>query len=58
MNQKLRFKEFLHQVEKTHFNTKTTVAGKNTIQQTTRNVLRKDGLAALKADLQIGRAHV
>lgn len=52
MHQNLHFKEFLHQVEKTNFNTKTTVSGKLTIQQTTRNDLRKQGLAALKADLQ------
>ena len=47
----LEFKKFLHEVEETNFGTKETVSGATTIQQTTRNEIRKKGLAALKADL-------
>ena len=50
--EELQFTKFLHEVEKTNFGTKETVSGKLTIQQTTRNELRKKGLAAFKADLE------
>lgn len=46
-----RFSEFLRKVEQTEFQTNTTATGTNTIQQSQRNVLRKEGVAAFKADL-------
>lgn len=49
----LEFKNFLHSIENRTFNTISTAAGIETIQQTTRNELRKEGLAALKADLEM-----
>jgi len=50
---KLQFKEFLHRMEDSEaFSTKETSAGILTIQQTERNALRKEGLAALKSDLE------
>ena len=51
-NYKPKFSEFLHNIETTEFETNTTATGALTIQQSTRNELRKEGLAALKADLE------
>lgn len=48
----LKFKHFLHDIESRKFDTITTASGSQIIQQTTRNELRKEGLAALKWDLQ------
>lgn len=45
------FKAFLRQVEETNFETNTTAAGTLTIQQTTRNKLRAEGVEALREDL-------
>lgn len=47
-----QFGAFLHQIETTNYSTNTTATGALTIQQSTRNELRKQGVAALKADLQ------
>lgn len=49
----LKFKEFLHSLENRDFSTITTAGGVETIQQTTRNELRKEGVQALKADFQM-----
>lgn len=48
----LKFTQFLHEVEDTQFETNTTATGTVTIQQTIRNDLRKEGVKALKADLE------
>ena len=48
----LKFKQFLHDIENREFDIITTANGSEIIQQTTRNELRKEGLAALKWDLQ------
>ena len=48
----LKFKQFLHDIENREFDIITTASGSEIIQQTTRNELRKEGLAALKWDLQ------
>ena len=48
----LKFKQFLHDIENREFDIITTDSGSEIIQQTTRNELRKEGLAALKWDLQ------
>lgn len=45
------FKEFLHTVETTDYTTNTTSTGLTTLQQSTRNNLRREGLKALKTDL-------
>lgn len=47
----LEFKKFLHKVEDAEFEHNTTITGTTTIQQTSRNNLRREGLAALKEDL-------
>ena len=49
----LEFTKFLKEVEQSQYDTNTTATGTVTIQQTTRNVLRKAGLAALKHDLEL-----
>ena len=47
-----QFSNFLHQVEKTDYSTNKTASGALTIQQSTRNSLRREGLKALAADLK------
>lgn len=47
----LEFKKFLKKVSKNAFEHNTTITGTTTIQQTSRNNLRREGLAALKDDL-------
>lgn len=47
-----KFSEFLKIVEATEYGTNTTATGALTIQQSARNELRKQGVAALKEDLQ------
>ena len=45
------FVRFLQEVENNNFETNTTATGLKTIQQSTRNELRKQGVKALKEDL-------
>ena len=52
MEKPTNFSDFLHKVEVTEYPTNTTSTGNVTIQQSIRNELRKEGVAALKADLQ------
>lgn len=52
MEKPTQFTEFLQKVEQTEFETNTTATGAYTIQQSQRNALRKEGLAAFKADLE------
>lgn len=52
MDYQPKFKEFLKTVENTEYATNTTATGALTIQQSIRNELRKEGVAALKADLE------
>ena len=52
MKQKLQFPKFLDEVSKSSYEQNTTTTGTVTIQQTTRNELRKAGVEALKADLE------
>lgn len=47
-----KFGEFLSKVEQTEFGTNTTATGAFTIQQSQRNALRKEGVAAFKEDLE------
>ena len=47
----LLFGKFLEEVVDTEFETNTTATGTVTIQQSTRNALRKKGVEALKHDL-------
>lgn len=47
-----QFPLFMAKVAKTAFTTNTTASGTETIQQSTRNKLRKEGVAALKHDLK------
>jgi hypothetical protein len=47
----LEFKQFLRKVGNSEFQHNTTITGTTTIQQTSRNNLRREGLAALKEDL-------
>ena len=47
-----QFADFLSEVEQTEFDTNTTATGTLTIQQSQRNLLRKKGIAAFKADLE------
>lgn len=47
----LEFKQFLRKVGNSEFEHNTTITGTTTIQQTSRNNLRREGLAALKEDL-------
>lgn len=49
----LWFNEFLKKVAETEFETNTTATGIETIQQSARNVLRKEGVEALKHDLKL-----
>ena len=49
----LLFKEFLKSVENAEFDTNTTALGVVTIQQSARNRLRREGVEALKADLEM-----
>ena len=46
------FANFLHEVEQTDYSTNKTASGALTIQQSTRNNLRREGLKALVADLK------
>jgi len=46
------FGSFLDDVEQREFETNTTATGAQTIQQSQRNALRKEGLAKFKADLE------
>ena len=46
------FNEFLRSVQSQTFELNTTATGAVTIQQSARNRLRKEGLAALKSDLE------
>ena len=50
-----QFADFLSEVEQTEFDTNTTATGTLTIQQSQRNLLRKKGIAAFKADLGVSR---
>jgi hypothetical protein len=50
-SEELEFKKFLKKVEDAEFEHNTTITGTTTIQQTSRNTLRREGLAALKEDL-------
>lgn len=47
-----QFNDFLKEVEVTEYDINTTATGANTIQQSQRNLLRKKGVAAFKADLE------
>lgn len=47
-----KFAEFLREVETSSYPTNTTSTGSQTIQQSIRNDLRKQGVAALKEDLK------
>lgn len=46
-----KFKEFLAQVEQREFTINQTATGASIIQQSQRNALRKEGVAAFLADL-------
>lgn len=46
------FANFLHEVEQTDYSTNKTASGALTIQQSTRNSLRREGLKALVTDLK------
>lgn len=48
---KSKFADFLAKIETTSYPTNTTSTGSNTIQQSIRNELRKEGVSALKEDL-------
>lgn len=52
-NLNLKFKTFLEQVTQTEFETNTTATGTVTIQQSIRNKLRREGVEALKEDLEM-----
>lgn len=52
MDYQSKFKEFLKKIQTTEYATNTTATGALTIQQSTRNELRKEGVDALKADLE------
>lgn len=47
-----QFANFLQHVTESTFDTNTTITGTETIQQSARNELRRQGIAALKADLE------
>ena len=49
----LQFDKFLEEVIDTNFETNTTATGTVTIQQSSRNALRKRGVEALKHDLEL-----
>ena len=46
-----QFKKFLSMLESTEFETNETATGAVTIRQSQRNLLRKEGVKALLADL-------
>lgn len=46
-----KFKDFLAQVEQSEYDINTTATGAQTIQQSQRNLLRKEGVKALIEDL-------
>lgn len=50
---KLQFNKFLAAVAETDFETNTTATGTVTIQQSARNKLRREGVEALKHDLEL-----
>jgi hypothetical protein len=50
---KLQFNKFLADVVETDFETNTTATGTVTIQQSARNKLRREGVEALKHDLEL-----
>lgn len=52
VNNSLAFKDFLHKLEQLPLEVKEKTNGTATIQQTTRNLLREEGVAALLADLK------
>ena len=49
---RLAFKDFLNDVENKEFDINTTAAGASIIQQSQRNLLRRDGITAFKKDLE------
>lgn len=51
VKQSLAFKDFLHKLEELPLEVKEKTNGTATIQQTTRNQLREEGVAALLSDL-------
>ena len=51
--EELQFSKFLQEVVETEYETNTTATGTVTIQQSTRNALRKKGVEALKHDLEL-----
>ena len=51
--EQLNFKKFLLEVQNTNYQINTTAVGSITIQQTLRNEIRRKGVAALKADLEL-----
>jgi hypothetical protein len=51
VKQSLAFKDFLHKLENEPLEIKEKANGTATIQQTTRNQLREEGVAALLGDL-------
>lgn len=51
MEYQSKFKEFLAQVEQREFTINQTATGASIIQQSQRNALRKEGVAAFLADL-------
>ena len=51
IKQSLAFKDFLHKLEELPLEVKEKTNGTATIQQTTRNQLREEGVAALLSDL-------
>ena len=51
VNNSLAFKDFLHKLEQLPLEVKEKTNGTATIQQTTRTILREEGVAALLADL-------
>ncbi len=53
LEQSLAFKDFLHKLEERPLEVKEKTNGTATIQQTTRNQLREEGVAALLSDLKL-----
>ena len=49
---RLAFKDFLNDVEQKEFDINTTAAGASIIQQSQRNLLRREGITAFKKDLE------
>lgn len=52
-NEQLWFTEFLDEISNSSYETNTIATGAVTIQQSTRNALRKKGIEALKHDLTL-----